>query len=83
MVEGRTAPPGVHVIADFVFGSESDLCGIFVFENEGILSGIEVFGYAVDAPKTLPAIETLRPISFQDGRMVERPKNRANGVSSP
>jgi hypothetical protein len=56
-----TAPPGVHPIADFVFGDEETLSGIFVFENDGILSGLEVYGLAGDAPKSLPEPEALRP----------------------
>src|SRR5262245_20767861 len=52
VVNGRKAPPGVHVIADCLFGGDDDLCGIFVFENEALLSGVEVCGYAVAAPKS-------------------------------
>jgi hypothetical protein len=54
------APPGVHVLGDFIYGDESNLCGVFVFESGGILSGIEVTGYAVDAPKTIPNPSQLR-----------------------
>ncbi|MGD9854288.1 MAG: hypothetical protein AB7U20_04980 [Planctomycetaceae bacterium] len=62
-IRGKTAPPpGVHPIADFVFGEKDALCGIFVYEKDGILSGLEVCGYAVDAPKALPEPEALRPI---------------------
>jgi hypothetical protein len=32
-IDGREAPPGVHVIADFVFGGEDELCGIFAPES--------------------------------------------------
>ncbi len=60
-IDGREAPPGVHVIADFVFGGEDELCGIFVFEKDGILSGLEVYGLAVDPPSSLPPPESLRP----------------------
>ena len=54
------APPGVHVLGDFVFGSTSDIAGIFIFECQGILSGVEVYGLAGDAPPTLPKPEQLR-----------------------
>lgn len=54
------APPGVHVLADFLFGEGDDLSGIFVFESDGILSGLEVYGLAGDAPKALPQPEQLR-----------------------
>jgi hypothetical protein len=55
------APPGVHILGNFVFGNDNNLSGIFIFSSEGILSGIEVYGLAGDAPSTLPSIETLRP----------------------
>ncbi|WP_425618420.1 hypothetical protein NA78x_002125 [Anatilimnocola sp. NA78] len=56
------APPGVHPIADFVFGEGDTLSGIFVFESNGILSGLEVYGLAGDAPTSLPEPEALRPL---------------------
>jgi len=56
-----TPPPGVNPIADFVFGEEDKLSGIFVYEKDGILSGLEVYGLAGDAPKSLPEPELLRP----------------------
>ena len=62
-------PPGVHPIAEFVFGEEETLCGIFVYEKEGILAGLEVYGLAGDAPKFLPEPESLRP--FDDWRKEE------------
>ena len=55
------APPGVHPIADFYFGSDDSLSGIFVYEKDGILSGLEVYGLAGDAPKLLPEPGALRP----------------------
>jgi hypothetical protein len=55
------AAPGVHPIADFVFGEGDTLSGIFVYEKDGILSGLEVYGLAGDAPKSLPQPEELRP----------------------
>jgi hypothetical protein len=36
------------------------LSGIFVFEKSGILAGLEVYGPAAEAPKTLPLPEALR-----------------------
>ena len=58
-------PPGVHLIADFVFGEGDTLSGIFVFEKDGILSGLEVYGLAGDAPRSLPEPEQLRPFERQ------------------
>jgi hypothetical protein len=54
------APQGVHIIADFVFGEGELFSGIFLFEKDGILSGLEVYGLAGDAPKALPESEELR-----------------------
>jgi hypothetical protein len=62
-IRGKPDPPlGVHPIADFVFGEEDKLSGIFVFEKDGILSGLEAYGLAGDAPKSLPEPEQLRPL---------------------
>lgn len=61
------APPGVHPIADFVFGKDDTLSGIFVYESGGILSGMEVYGLAGDVPKTLPQPEALRPFGDAGG----------------
>lgn len=55
-----TAPPGVHILADFVFGDGDDLKGIFIYESAGILSGVEVVGYGGDAPAALPSASDLR-----------------------
>jgi len=55
------APPGVHVIADFLFGEGDTLSGVFVFAMGGLLSGLEVYGLAGDAPKSLPQPGELRP----------------------
>jgi hypothetical protein len=63
-----TPPPGVHPIADFVFGEQDSLSGIFVFEKDGILSGLEVYGLAGDAPKMLPDPESLRSLDSGPGR---------------
>jgi hypothetical protein len=52
---------GCHPVADFVFGTEDDLSGIFIFESNGVLAGLEVYGLAGDAPQTLPSPESLRP----------------------
>ena len=60
-IRGRPeAPPGVHPIADFLFGEGEKLSGIFLFEKDEILSGLEVYGLAGDAPKSLPEPEELR-----------------------
>jgi hypothetical protein len=61
-IRGRAEPHGgLKPLADFIFGSESDLSGIFVYEQQGVLSGLEVYGLAGEAPKSLPAMELLKP----------------------
>src|SRR5688572_18989473 len=53
------APPGVHILGDFEFGEQRNLAGIFIFESSGLLSGIEVYGLAGDAPTVLPRPDEL------------------------
>ncbi len=59
---------GLKILGDFVFGGESDLAGIFVFERSGVLAGLEVYGLGEDAPATLPLPSTLRPFAAQRGK---------------
>ncbi len=56
------APPGVHILGDFIFGSAEDLAGIFISSSGGILAGVEAYGLTGDAPKELPEPEALRTI---------------------
>lgn len=63
-IEGLPEPSGgMHILADFIFGTDEELSGIFVFEQNGVLAGLEVYGLAGDAPKTLPSSDSLRPFS--------------------
>jgi hypothetical protein len=63
-IDGFPEPSGgLHILADFVFGTNDDLSGIFVFEKNGVLAGLEVYGLAGDAPKTLPSSGSLKPLS--------------------
>ena len=55
------APPGVHVLSDFLFGPTEAPSGIFIYSSGGILSGVEVYGLGEDAPSTLPSVSELRP----------------------
>jgi hypothetical protein len=55
------APPGVHILTEFLVGSGEHLSGTFIFSSEGILSGVEVYGLAGEAPHVLPSPEELRP----------------------
>jgi hypothetical protein len=62
IVDGQPPPSGnVHPLADFVFGEGDGVSGIFVFERGGVLAGVEVYGLAGDAPKSLPPPTSLRP----------------------
>jgi hypothetical protein len=54
------APPGVHVLGDFLMGEDENQSGAFIYSSEGLLSGIEVYGLAGDAPRALPRPEELR-----------------------
>jgi hypothetical protein len=58
------APPGVHPIADFLFGAGESLCGIFLYECGGILSGLEVYGLPGPAPNWLPEPHMLRALEM-------------------
>ena len=63
-IDGQPKPSGgLRPIADFVFGSGDETSGIFVFEQSGVLAGLEVYGLAGDAPKTLPSPDSLRPFA--------------------
>lgn len=54
------APPGVHVLGDFLCGPLDAPAGAFIFESGGLLGGIEVYSLATDAPSVLPQ-PPLRP----------------------
>lgn len=59
------APPGVHILGDYLVGSDDNLSGAFIYSSAGILGGVEVYGMAGDAPRELPTPEELR--SFEQG----------------
>jgi hypothetical protein len=60
-VEGRPIVEGhMRIVADFIFGPVDEPSGIFLFEKGGVLAGLEVYGLAGDAPKSLPVSEPLR-----------------------
>src|SRR5688572_2688475 len=64
VIEGKPEPPlGMRPIADYLVRGADDLSGIFVFEQSGALSGLEVYGFAGDAPATLPTPDMLRTFS--------------------
>jgi hypothetical protein len=52
-------PAGAFIVADFLF--DAGRAGVFVFQKDGLLAGIEVCGHGIDAPATLPGPGSLRP----------------------
>lgn len=61
-VSGEPEPTGgLRILGDYVFGEKKTLSGAFVFEKNGVLAGLEVYGLAGDAPQTLPRSAELRP----------------------
>jgi hypothetical protein len=60
-VKGRpAAPPGVHILGDYLCGAIDAPAGAFIYESGGLLSGLEVYALASDAPEVLPDAP-LRP----------------------
>lgn len=63
-IDGLPEPSGgLNILGDFIFGTHDDLSGAFVFEKNGILAGLEVYGLAGEAPRTLPLPASLRPFT--------------------
>lgn len=57
------APPGVNSLDAYVFGTDDQLAGVMIYESEGILSGVEIYGFSNDTPPNLPKPSDLRPSS--------------------
>lgn len=53
------APPGVHILGDFVLGGGDPTGGAFIFASGGILSGLEVYSFG-DPVTILPSSSDLR-----------------------
>lgn len=82
-VRGRDpAPPGVHVLGDYVFGTEHELSGAFIYSCEGILSGLEVYGLAGDAPSSLPQPLALRPFADAASGQAATPLGQSGSAPS-
>lgn len=61
-IEGLAEPTGgLRPIADFVWGTDETLCGIFAYQRDSMLAGVEVYGLTGDAPQELPTPDVLRP----------------------
>ena len=70
-VEGRPLPSGpLRILGDYVIG-EPPAAGIMIFEQSGVLGGIEVYTLAGDMPDTLPTPADLRPFESASGRQAE------------
>jgi hypothetical protein len=63
-VDGFVRPRGgvMRVLGDFVFDDGDQVSGAFIYEIQGGLAGLEVYGLSGDAPKVLPASGVLRPM---------------------
>lgn len=62
-VAGMSAPNGgMRILADFVYDGPEGATGAFVFEQGGVLGGVEVYGLEGGAPAVLPVPSELRLI---------------------
>jgi hypothetical protein len=59
------APAGVSILGDYVVGEADESFGIFIYQSDGILSGVEVYSLAADAARALPEPDQLRPANFE------------------
>jgi len=61
-IEGHPEPAGgLHILGDYIFGDNDAPGGAFIFEQDGLLSGIEVLLYdGHDACRVLPKPSELR-----------------------
>jgi hypothetical protein len=73
-VDGFPSPTGgLRVLAGFVYGNEDSLCGAFVFEQNGVLAGVEVYGLGTENPVVLPSTTDLRPFEAELEATVSHP----------
>jgi hypothetical protein len=64
-VHGMAVPTGgLNILADFVYDGPAGRTGAFVFEQGGVLGGVEVYGLEGDAPTVLPMPSELELIQF-------------------
>lgn len=63
-VEGEPRPSGgMKLLSDWWFMNEAEqVSGIFIYQCDGVLAGIEVYGLAGDIPLVLPPPEALSPM---------------------
>jgi hypothetical protein len=51
------------VLGDFLFGDGDETGGVFIFEIDGRLAGLEIYSFGQTVPTELPDPELLRPVS--------------------
>ena len=60
-IAGQDKPTGgLQALEEFMFGTDDNLNGIFVYAKNGVLAGVEVYGMAGEAARSLPRPEELR-----------------------
>ena len=65
-VDGFPQPRGImRVLGDYYFEQGGEVSGAFIYESDGGLAGIEVYGLSGDTPLVLPTPEVLRPLAGQ------------------
>lgn len=63
-IEGLPPARGIgRILGDFTFSDGDDVSGIFIYESDGVLGGVEVYGLSGDAPKVLPTPDVLHPMN--------------------
>ena len=53
---------GMNILADFLIEDGDFVGGVYIWAQNNVLRGVDVFGYTGDAPKVLAATESLIPI---------------------
>ena len=69
-IGGKVPPAGTGMVtlADYTYQSAGELFGVFVFEQAGLLAGLEVYSLeGQTTPIRLPCVEQLQPLSSVQG----------------
>ncbi len=62
VIEGHEVPTGgIGILGDFRFGQGDETSGVFIFERESRLAGIEVYSFGEQTHRVLPSPSELRP----------------------
>lgn len=66
VIEGYEVPTGgIHILGDFLFGEGDKTSGVFIFEREGRLAGIEVYTYGDQVMRKMPDPSELRTFDVE------------------